>query len=139
MIKEEKDPEQINKKRKNKIVQKNYKIIIPKEYETDNLVDVNKKNKLSDNLREIDFVYNIWKFYELHNKLVSFEVKKNVMRQNIFYENFIKKYIFIKDNKDKVEIENNNEINNIERSEKNKNYFQSNKVVFQNFNLDKQI
>ena len=137
IIKEEKDPEQIKKKRKNKIVQKNYKIIVPKEYESENIVDANKKNKLSDKLCEIDFVYNIWKFYELHNKLVSFEVKKNVIRQNIFYENFVKKHIFIKDHKDKVEIAN-NAVNLIANSDKNKNhYFQSNKVVFQNFNMDK--
>ena len=137
IIKEEKDPEQIKKKRKNKIVQKNYKIIVPKEYESENIVDANKKNKLSDKLCEIDFVYNIWKFYELHNKLVSFEVKKNVIRQNIFYENFVKKHIFIKDHKDKVEIAN-NAVNLIANSDKDKNhYFQSNKVVFQNFNMDK--
>ena len=137
IIKEEKDHEQIKKKRKNKIVQKNYKIIVPKEYESENIVDANKKNKLSDKLCEIDFVYNIWKFYELHNKLVSFEVKKNVIRQNIFYENFVKKHIFIKDHKDKVEIAN-NAVNLIANSDKDKNhYFQSNKVVFQNFNMDK--
>ena len=136
IIKEEKDPEQNKKKRKDKIVQKNYKIIVPKEYQNDNMIDVKKKIKLSDRLSEIDFAYNIYKFYDLYNKIVLFEVKKNVIRQNIFYENFIKKYIFIKDHKDKIELSNDS-INIIENNDNHKNYFLSNKVVFQNFNLDK--
>ena len=136
IIKEEKDPEQDKKSKKNKYVQKNYKIIVPKEYENDSIVDANKKIKLSDKLYEIDFVYNIWKLYDLYNKLILLETKKNVMSQNIFYENFIKKFIFIKDHKDSIELSNDS-FNQYASSEINKNNFQSNKVVIQNFNKDK--
>ena len=135
IIKEQKFPEQEKKLRNNKkSLIKSYKIIVPNEKENDTFNENIKKP--SDKFYECDFIYNIWKFYDLYNKLISFEVKKNTMRQGIFYENFVKKFIFskdslIKDNSEIGEEPNNNKENN------DMNYFQSNKLVIQNINKDK--
>ena len=139
IIKEEKSPE-LEKKLRNtkKNLTKYYKIIVP--YEKENDKDITNKKKLSDKFDEYDFVYNIWKFYDIYSKLTLFEVKKNIMSQGIFYENFIKKYIFSKDNS----IKENSEIveasnNNKESNNNDMNYFQSNKIIFKNFNKQKSL
>ena len=130
IIKEERELEEEKKLRKmKKIVQKNYKIIVPDEYESDKINGIKRATKLSDKFYEIDFVFNTWKFNELYNKVKTFEVKKNVISQEVFYENFVKKYLFIKDNSLNFEANNNQEQNNL-----NKNYFKSNRIVFQKTN-----
>jgi hypothetical protein len=64
VIKEEKDPEENKKKRKDdKIVQKNYKIIVPNENR--DLFEKFRKIKLSDKFSQIDFAFNIYKFHDL--------------------------------------------------------------------------
>ena len=130
IVKEEKDHEQEKRLRKNKKnVQKNYKIIVPDKYETDDLIIINKKTKLSDKFCEIDFLYNLWKFYELYENIKSFEIKKNIISQEVFYEIFVKKYLFINDNLD------NTKDNNLRESGiLNRNYFKSNRIVFQKEN-----
>ena len=132
IIKEEKDHEQDKKLRKSdKIVQKNYKIIVPNENK--DLFELNRKKKLSDKFYEIDFAYNLWKFYDLYDKLKIFEVKNNTMSQEVFYENFVKNYLFSKDNKD---FEDYDDYNMLENDNLQKNYFKSNKVVLQKNNKD---
>ena len=133
VIKEEKEQEQSNKKRKNKLVVKEYKIIVPKE--KNDMLNIKKEVKLSDKFYEIDFLFNLWKFYETYNKLKLFEIKKNTMSQTIFYENFVKKFIFSKDfsNNHMFDIIDDNNDNNVLE----KNYFKSNRVVFHKFPKDK--
>jgi len=134
VIKEEKDPEENKKKRKDdKIVQKNYKIIVPNENR--DLFEKFRKIKLSDKFSQIDFAFNIYKFHDLYNSLKIFEVKPNAMNQEVFYENFVKKYIFNKEHpfNDFDEIEDNNIQDN---DNLQKNYFKSNRVVFQKTNKD---
>ena len=134
VIKEEKDPEENKKKRKDdKIVQKNYKIIVPNENR--DLFEKFRKIKLSDKFSQIDFAFNIYKFHDLYNSLKIFEVKPNAMNQVVFYENFVKKYIFSREHpfNDFDDIEDNNIQNN---DNLQKNYFKSNRVVFQKTNKD---
>ena len=128
-------------KNKNKYDIKKYKIILPNELIKKEKINI---NKLNYNLSEADFQYNVEKFYDLYNKIKMFEIKKDVISEQIFYEIFIKKYLF---NKDVFEKENNliiNEINNnnnilnnieeIQEKEKdnnnNKNNNNSNKYPF---------
>ena len=69
--------------------------------------------------------------------MTLFEVKKNTMSQEIFYENFIRKQIFSKDNSIKeIPTVGEGHINHKESSN-NLNYFQTNKNVFHNFNKQK--
>jgi hypothetical protein len=134
VIKEEKDPEENKKKRKDdKIVQKNYKIIVPNENR--DLFEKFRKIKISDKFSQIDFAFNIYKFHDLYNSLKIFEVKPNAMNQEVFYENFVKKYIFSREHpfNDFDDIEDNNIQNN---DNLQKNYFKSNRVVFQKTNKD---
>ena len=127
IIKEEKETEQEKKLRKNnKFVPKNYKIIVPKE-KKDSL-DSNKATKLSVKFNEFDFAYNIWKFYDLYLNIKIFEVKKNIINQEVFYENFIKKYLFSKDNSNK-DFDDSYDINIQDNDNLQKNYFKSNRVV----------
>ena len=130
-IKEEIEHELKKKKKLNdKIIRKNYKIIVPNRNNCSE--GYTKINKLSDKFNINDFAYNIWKLYEIYNKIKLFEIKKNVISQNMFYENFVKKYLFnksghIKDDSfyDDININYNNLIN--------MNYFQTNKNVIQSF------
>ena len=43
------------------MIPKNYKVILPNENDA---FDENENSKPSDKFYEIDFSYNIWKFYE---------------------------------------------------------------------------
>jgi hypothetical protein len=121
------------------MIPKNYEIILPNE---NDLFDENKINRPSDKFYEIDFSYNIWKFYELYNELKLFEIKNNVISQGMFYENFVKKYLYFKDNNltknnsDSIEDEN-KENNNQESKKLYKNYSKTNKTLNQDFNKEK--
>ena len=140
IIKEIKDPDIKKKLRKNnKMIPKNYKIILPNE---NDVFDENKNSRPSDKFYEIDFSFNIWKFYELYNELKLFEIKNNVISQGMFYENFVKKYLYFKDNNltknnsDSIEDEN-KENNNQESKKLYKNYSKTNKTLNQDFDKEK--
>ena len=133
IIKEEKDDEDGKKKKKyNKFVIKNYKIIVPNENK--NVIDINKGVKLSDKFSGLDFVYNLMKFRDIYNYLKLFEVKKNVINQNIFYENFIKKYLF---SKDYINKDNSDNIDDSINNNLDKFYYKSNRAVFPKTTNDK--
>ena len=123
-IKEDKD----NIKDEENDSYKKFKIIISAEIRTklDNIILSNVHNKLSYKFLENDFHYNIDKFQGLYNKIKKFEVKKNILSEDIFYEMFVKKYLFNKDIYDKEttkteenknqNINNNNNLNIVEEN-----------------------
>ena len=111
-IKEDKDNEDHDGLNKNKIESKKYKIIIPAELKNkiNDILLSNIGNKLSYKFSENDFHYHIDKFKEVYKKIKLFEVKKDIISEDIFYEVFIKKYIF-KDCSNDKNIRQNNEDN----------------------------
>ena len=112
-IKEDKDHSNDNELSKNKIELKKYKIIIPSEVKNkiEDIVISNIGNKLSFKFEENDFHYHIDRFKEVYNKIKKYEVKKNIVSEDIFYEMFVKKYLFNKDIHDKIT--NVNNVNNL--------------------------
>ena len=114
-IKEDKDNETHDDLNKNKIELKKYKIIIPADLRSkiNDIVLSNIGNKLSFKFSENDFHYHIDKFKEVYKKIKLFEVKKDIISEDILYETFIKKYIFNDFSLDK-HLNQNNEDNIIE-------------------------
>ena len=104
----------------NKYNIKKYKIILPNERH----IERKNTNRLNYNLSEVDFHYNAEKFFELYNKIKKFEIKKDVISEQILYEIFVKKYLF---NKEVFEKENNlinkdnNPLNNMEEIKEKEN------------------
>ena len=101
-IKEDKDNSNDSELNKNKIELKKYKIITPSEVKSkiNDIFRSNIGNKLSFKFAEKDFHYHIEKFKELYYKTKQYETKKNIINEDIFYEIFIKKYLFNKDMQD---------------------------------------
>ena len=95
-----------NDENKNRYDIKKYKIILPSE--TTLYINNKKINKLNYDITQPDFCYDVDKFYELYTKLKKFEIKKDIISEQILFEVFIKKYLF---RKDVFETENNKEIN----------------------------
>ena len=122
-IKEDKDNEAHDDINKNKIESKKYKIIIPADLRSkiDDIILSNIGNKLSYKFSENYFHYHIDKFKEIYKKIKLFEIKKDIIGEDIFYEVFIKKYIFNDFSNDK-NLEQNNEDNmNIEEVKEKQN------------------
>ena len=99
-IKEDKDYiTDENDANKNKFDIKKYKIIEP-----DALTRKNDDNNLGKsiirkaiiNCKDDDFYYDISKFMGLYNKIKKFEVKKSIISETIFYQQFIKNNLFNK-------------------------------------------
>jgi len=111
-IKEDKDKDDHDDLNKNKIESKKYKIIIPADLRNkiNDIILSNIGNKLSYKFSENDFHYHIDKFKEIYKKIKLFEIKKDIISEDIFYEVFIKKYIFNDFSNDK-NINQNNEDN----------------------------
>ena len=116
---------------------KKFKIIIPgqiieKKSDFNDILsleekDFNKLNKFIINFAEEDFYYDLNKFMDLYNKIKNLEIKKDIINETIFYNEFIKKYLF---NKEVLHEENNTnnsilinkgEIKKIEKEKENKN------------------
>jgi len=115
-IKEDKDNSNDIELSKNSIELKKYKIITPSELKSkiDDIIISNIGNKLSFKFEENDFHYHIDRFKEVYYKIKKYEAKKNIISEDIFYEMFIKKYLFNKDMQDKsINLNNNNNLNNI--------------------------
>ena len=121
-IKEDKDKEDHDDINKNKIESKKYKIIIPADLRSkiNDIILSNIGNKLSYKFSENDFHYHIDKFKEIYKKIKLFEIKKDIISEDIFYEVFIKKYIFNDFSNDKNLEQNNEENINIIEEEKKK-------------------
>ena len=108
---------------------KKYKIILPDEKKNKNdksnliIKEVNNLNTLKYNYLKTDFHYNIEKFLELYNKIKLFEIKKDTISEEIFYEVFIKKYLFNKEIFDK-----NIDSKNINKNDNNKINLNNNKI-----------
>ena len=104
-----------------------YNIILPKDISLKNN-DKTKLNKVIINNTEEDFYYDISKFMGLYNNIKKFEVKKDIINETIFYEQFIKKNLF---NKELFNQDNNNIIDNILtiNEEKEKNNNNENKIL----------
>jgi hypothetical protein len=102
-IKEEKDNSNDSELSKNKIELKKYKIITPSELKSkiDDIIIANIGNKLSFKFEEKDFHYHIERFQDIYGKIKKYEIKKNIINEDIFYEMFIKKYLFNKEMNDK--------------------------------------
>ena len=132
MDKNEEEQDNLNKN-KNKVESKSYKIIIPSDNKSriNEIIQSNLGNKLSNKFTERDFQYNIDKFMGIYKKVKLYEIKKDTINEDIFFEVFIKKYIYRKDiynkekdlNKDNIKIEEqkNNQQNN-KNNKNNKNY-----------------
>ena len=86
---------------------KKFKIIIPGQIteKKKNFNDVlnleeiylNKINKFIINFSDEDFYYDLNKFMDLYNKIKNLEIKKDIISETIFYNSFIKKYLFNKE------------------------------------------
>ena len=123
-IKEDKDIEDHDDINKNKIESKKYKIIIPADLRSkiNDIILSNIGNRLSYKFSENDFHYHIDKFKEIYKKIKLFEIKKDIISEDIFYEVFIKKYIFNDFSNDKNLNKNNEDnLNIIEEVKENQN------------------
>ena len=121
-IKEDKDNSNDDELNKNKIELKKYKIVIPSELKSkiDDIIISNIGNKLSFKFEENDFHYHIDRFKEVYNKIKKYEIKKNIINEDIFYEMFIKKYLFNKDMHGKnIILNNENNLNIINENKDN--------------------
>ena len=110
-------------KKKNKMVLKYYKMIIPADLRSkiNDIILSNIDNRISNKFPDNYFHYNIDKFQGLYNKIKRYEIKKDTISEDLFYEIFIKKYIYNKDIYDKEKNLNNDEENNkIIEEQKNK-------------------
>ena len=56
---------------------------------------------MSFKFEEKDFHYHIERFQDIYGKIKKYEIKKNIINEDIFYEMFIKKYLFNKEMNDK--------------------------------------
>ena len=78
---------------------KKYKIIEPDALIMKNEVNNLGKSIIRDaiiNCKDDDFYYDISKFMDLYNKIKKFEVKKSIISETIFYQQFIKNNLFNK-------------------------------------------
>ena len=106
---------------------KQYKLILPKD--NNNLVNSSINSEISNIsndakiINEEEYFYDINKFYEIYKRIKKFEIDKNVISFDIFYE------IFIKENFIYNIEENNNELNAIPNIFKKLNSKQINKFI----------
>ena len=100
---------------------KNYKIIIPKNMSNCISSELSERSKATNEeeiIKEEEFYYDINKFYEIFKKIKKFEIEKNIVSYDNFYEAFIKKYIIY--NKEPNQNPKNKELNNNEENNKSK-------------------
>jgi len=106
---------------------KQYKLILPKE--DINLINNSINSEISNIsndakiINEEEYFYDINKFYEIYKRIKKFEIDKNVISYDIFYEILIKENFIYK-----IE-ENNNEFNAIPNIFKKLNSKQINKFI----------
>ena len=104
---------------------KQYKIIMPKNISncisSCELSERSQKTSEEEIIKEEEFYYDINKFYDIYKKLKKYEIEKNIVSYDNFFEAFIKRYI-INYKEINKEINKQNEDINIENSEnENKN------------------
>ena len=100
---------------------KNYKIIIPKNMSNCISSELSERSQATNEeeiIREEEFYFDINKFYEIFKKIKKFEIEKNIVSYDNFYEAFIKKYIIY--NKEPNQNPKNNQLNNNEEDNKSK-------------------
>ena len=104
---------------------KQYKIIFPNNISNCISGELSERSQATNEeeiIKEEEFYYDINKFYGIYKKIKKFEIDKNIVSYDNFYEAFIKKYIIYNKGINKINsLENNIELNNIEESNKNKN------------------
>ena len=96
-----------------------YEIIIPKSFNNfiGNYYVMSEKSNISNEeeiIKEEDFYYDVEKFFNIYKELRVFEQEKNIIKYDIFFEVFIKKYL-INNNEEKVKYEYNAICNNLQR------------------------
>ena len=115
---------------------KQYKLILPKD--DVNLINNSINSEISNIsndakiINEEEYYYDINKFYEIYKRIKKFEIDKNVISYDIFYEIFIKENFIYNVEK------NNNEFNAIPNVFKKLNSKQINKfITFYQIHIDK--